>query len=69
MIYWVQQNWPPFLYTFDFNNQKYLEALMGLDKLFEEGKAVLKSVVWEDEGENEPRMIFDTQERALNVDV
>ena len=36
-----------------FNNQKYFETLMGLDKLFEEGEAALESVDWEEDGEGE----------------
>ncbi len=33
-----------------FNDQKYLETLTGLDKLFDEGEAILESVDWEEEG-------------------
>ena len=36
-----------------FNSQKYFETLVRLDKLFEEGEAVLESVDWEEEGEGE----------------
>lgn len=32
-----------------FNDQKYLETLTGLDKLFDEGEAILESVDWEEE--------------------
>lgn len=32
-----------------FNDQKYLEALTGLDKLFNEGEAVLESVEWDED--------------------
>ena len=34
-----------------FNDTQYLECLTGLDKLFDEGEAVLESVDW-DEGED-----------------
>ena len=34
-----------------FNDTKYLEKLTGLDKLFDEGEAVLESVDWDDDGE------------------
>jgi len=37
-----------------FNDQKYLESLTGLDKLFDEGEAALESVDWdEDDGDDE----------------
>lgn len=36
-----------------FNDQKYLETLTGLDKLFEEGEAALESIDWEEDGEGE----------------
>lgn len=36
-----------------FSDQKYLEKLSGLDKLFEEGEAALESVDWEEDGEGE----------------
>jgi ubiquitin-like modifier-activating enzyme ATG7 len=32
-----------------FNETGYLEALTGLDKLYDEGNAALESVDWEDE--------------------
>jgi ubiquitin-like modifier-activating enzyme ATG7 len=34
-----------------FNDQKYLESLTGLDKLFEgeEGEAILESVEWDED--------------------
>lgn len=46
-----------------FHDQIYFKAQMGLDKLFEEGKAVLESVDWK---RKKRGMIFDTEERALN---
>ena len=42
-----------------FNNQKYFETLMGLDKLFEEGEALLDSVDWEEEGEGEDVFVME----------
>jgi len=37
-----------------FNDQRYLESLTGLDKLFDEGEAALESVDWdEDDGDDE----------------
>lgn len=32
-----------------FNDQKYLESLTGLDKLFAEGEAALESVDWDED--------------------
>jgi ubiquitin-like modifier-activating enzyme ATG7 len=32
-----------------FNDQKYLPALTGLDKLYDEGEAALESVDWDEE--------------------
>lgn len=36
-----------------FNEQKYLETLTGLDKLYAEGEAAFESVDWDDDGEEE----------------
>ena len=36
-----------------FNDQKYLEKLTGLDKLYSESEAVMESVDWEEEDEDE----------------
>ncbi|KAF8636201.1 hypothetical protein AX17_003689 [Amanita inopinata Kibby_2008] len=33
-----------------FNDTKYLESLSGLDKLFDEGEAILESVDWDEDG-------------------
>lgn len=35
-----------------FNDQKYLPALTGLDKLYDEGEAALESVDWDEEDED-----------------
>ena len=32
-----------------FNDRKYLETLTGLDKLYDEGEAILESVDWDQE--------------------
>jgi ubiquitin-like modifier-activating enzyme ATG7 len=32
-----------------FNDQKYLETLTGLDKLYDEGEAALESVDWDED--------------------
>jgi ubiquitin-like modifier-activating enzyme ATG7 len=36
-----------------FNDQKYLETLTGLDKLYDEGEAALEAVNWDEEGEDD----------------
>jgi ubiquitin-like modifier-activating enzyme ATG7 len=36
-----------------FNDQKYLEKLTGLDKLYEEGEAALESVDWDEDDEDD----------------
>jgi ubiquitin-like modifier-activating enzyme ATG7 len=36
-----------------FNEQKYLEKLTGLDKLYDEGEAALQDVDWAEEEEDE----------------
>ncbi|TFK37809.1 E1-like protein-activating [Crucibulum laeve] len=36
-----------------FNDQKYLETLTGLDKLFDEGEAALEAVDWDEDGEGD----------------
>ena len=34
-----------------FNDQKYLETLTGLDKLYAEGEEALQSIDWDEEDE------------------
>jgi ubiquitin-like modifier-activating enzyme ATG7 len=36
-----------------FNDKKYLETLTGLDKLYDEGEAVLEAINWDEEGDDD----------------
>ena len=36
-----------------FNDPEYLPALTGLNKLYDEGEAVLESVDWDDDGDED----------------